>query len=48
VSTHLYAATDSPQGPWGPSDILFLVLAAAALLTACFILGGLASHPFAP
>ena len=30
-----------------PSDILFLGLAAATLLAACCILGGLAARPFA-
>ena len=29
-----------------PSDILFLVLSAFTLLTAYFVLGGLAAHPF--
>ena len=29
-----------------PSDILFLVLAAAALPLAAFVIGGLAAHPF--
>ena len=30
-----------------PSDILLLALAAAALLSAGLVLGGLAAHPFA-
>lgn len=30
-----------------PSDILFLILTGALLLTAAFVLGGLAAHPFA-
>lgn len=30
-----------------PSDALFLILSAALLLLTCFVLGGLAAHPFA-
>lgn len=29
-----------------PSDALLAALAALTLLTACFVLGGLAAHPF--
>ena len=30
-----------------PSDILFLILSAAALLAAAFVVGGLMARPFA-
>lgn len=31
-----------------PSDILFLILSAATVLTAALVIGGLAAHPFYP
>lgn len=37
-----------PTRRTGPSDVLFLALSVLTLLTACFILGGLATHPFGP
>ena len=30
-----------------PSDILFVILCLALVLTSAFVLGGLAAHPFA-
>lgn len=56
TSTTLTATTSTPSTPTstkeltmriGPSDILFLILAASLLLATAFTLGGLAAHPFA-
>ena len=46
MATYTGPSQDPHHSP-SPSDILFLILTGAFLLTAAFVLGGLAAHPFA-
>lgn len=46
AATPRHAATASPRGPLGSSDVLFLVLAALTLLLAALAVGGLLAAPF--
>ena len=43
-----HASTASPQVPWSPSDVLFIVLASLTLLSAALVAGGLLAAPFGP
>lgn len=43
-----YDSTASPQGPWSPSDVLFVVLTSLTLLSAALVAGGLLAAPFGP
>lgn len=43
---HRRARAASPSGPPGPSDVLFLVLAALTLLGAATAVGGLLAAPY--
>lgn len=43
-----YASTASPQGPWSPSNVLFIVLTSLTLLSAALVAGGRLAAPFGP